>query len=31
MIPTTSETLDALIAICEQAQLAIREIGQIVG
>jgi tRNA1(Val) A37 N6-methylase TrmN6 len=31
MIPTTSETLDALIAICEQAQLAIREIGQIEG
>lgn len=29
--PTTSETLDALMKICEQSQMAIREIGKIEG
>ena len=29
MIPTTTETLDAMMKICEISQMAIREIGKI--
>jgi hypothetical protein len=31
MIPTTTETLDAMMKICEISQMAIREIGRIEG
>lgn len=31
MIPTTTETLDAMMKICEISQMAIREIGKIEG
>ena len=31
MIPTTTETLDAMMKICEISQMAIREVGKIEG